>query len=124
VAGARALGPRTAIPGTPLSVRPPKRWIPDPRQPGAFVLPVRRLVRGQEQWEADRRIRFTYRRLPAFQPPEMLLTMNQPAPLPVEPARIGPYPAAQVRRVMQRRFGQDLLVVESLLRLACLPTAR
>ena len=118
----RALGPEQSIPGTPLLVRPPLGWLADRKDPRSFVLPVRRAVRGQEQWEVDRRIRFNYDRLGRFQPPvEWLRAAVGSRDFEPEPAKIGPFAAVQIRQVERRRRGRHIFVGESILRVAVLP---
>jgi hypothetical protein len=55
-----ALGDPVHVPDTPLIVRPPAGWVGDPRDAGAFVKPVRKMVWGREQWAAERKIEFRY----------------------------------------------------------------
>jgi hypothetical protein len=116
-----SLGPEQAVPHTPLLVRPPLRWVPDPSDSGSFVLPVLREARGQEYWEADRRIRFEFERWPAFQPLAEQLATEASGGFKPEPARIGPFAAVQLRQAVRRRWGRQTILRESILRVACLP---
>ncbi len=112
----RALGPEVAIRGTPLLVRLPADWRPDPRSPNAFVLPTRGAPAGPERTEFERRISFLYEHAPAFVPPlELLSGLSGVAQ--AQPAHIGPFAAVQVRQIERRRWG----VGQSILRLAVLP---
>jgi hypothetical protein len=118
----RALGPEQTIPGTPLTVRVPRGWVADRQDPGSFVLPVRRVIRGREVLVADRQIRFEYRRLPGFTPPESLFPPEKlQSPLQLEPARIGRFPAVQVRQSERRQWRRQALMVPVILRVAVLP---
>jgi len=118
----RTLGPEQTIPGTPLAVRVPRGWVADRQDPGSFVLPVRRVIRGREVLVADRRIRFHYRRLPGFVPPEALLAKETRASISqLEPARIGRFPAVQLREIEQRQWRQRPLSIPVILRVAVLP---
>ena len=119
----RALGLEQQVPGTPLFVRPPLGWIADQDAPGSFVRPVRQSIRGQERWVADRRIRFSFERLQAFQPPLAQLTAMLPSQeITPEPARIGPFPAVQIRRVIWRTWMRHRIGIEWIQRIAVLPT--
>ena len=119
----RALGPEQQVPGTPLFVRPPLGWVVDQDDPGSFVRPVRQSIRGQERWVADRRIRFSIERLPAFQPPLAQLTAMLPSQeFTPEPAKIGPFAAVQIRRVIWRTWMHQRIGIEWIQRVAILPT--
>lgn len=102
----RALAPQREIPGTPLLVRPPQDWIPDPKDSSAFLLPVRRSLRGQEIWEADRRLRFSFEQTPGFTPPTPADLEN------AAPIRIGPFPGFRVQHVLQSRWGRQQITRE------------
>ncbi len=118
-----SLGPPTAIPGTPLVVRPPHGWLQDPSNPSVFFQAVRVDVRGQRKWEISRRIQFRHRHWPSFRPLPDLLRLNNfldrmAAYLP-EQSRIGPLPAVQVRRErrLETPWGEER--GETVYRLTC-----
>ncbi len=117
----RTLGPETRVPGTPLYVRPPHGWLADPNDPGAFLLPVRTSVGRQEVSRIDRGIKVQYRRLPAFQSPAEILRMLGADHGDLRPARIGPFPAVQMRHLETRRWRRQQVVIESVQRIAILP---
>jgi len=121
VQGSRVLGPERRIPGTPLYVCPPRGWQPDPQDPSAFVLPVRVTVYGQQYAKIERKIQFTYQRLPSFRPPAEIVASLAAASSDIEPARIGTYPAVQVRQIERRRWRRQIIVAEMVLRVAVLP---
>lgn len=64
VSAARALAPDVRVGDTPLLVRPPRGWLHHPKEPGTFILPVRRSIRGREQQLIERRLKVEMRRMP------------------------------------------------------------
>jgi hypothetical protein len=124
VGRARALAPEQRVGDTPLWVRPPRGWRPDPRNPQRFILPLAEPGRrGGPDFE--RRIQFEFLRLPAFQPLEQLLRLpelSDPAEaVNVGRARIGKYDAIEVHRSELRRLGRAQIQRETILRFTCLP---
>ncbi len=120
VAESRVLGPETSVPGTPLRVRVPRDWARDRNDPGAFIKPVRGAPVGRGPFEIEPRIKFSYDRRATFIPPEELFEGMRGVTRP-EPARIGPFPAVQVRRLFERQWGPLKTTVESVVRVASLP---
>ncbi len=125
VQAASALGPLQQVGDLPLRVQPPKGWIADPRDPAAFVLPVR-----DEGWRSvalpfERRIRFEFEKLPRFLTVDELLRHSQltdpHAQQMARPASIGPYPGFETRRLEPFRIGRSNLFRETIIRMACLP---
>jgi hypothetical protein len=124
VGRARALAPEQRVGDTPLWVRPPRGWRPDPRSPQRFILPLGEPGRrGAPNFE--RRIQFEFLRLPAFAPLEQLLRLpelSDPAEVvDVGRARIGKYDAIEVHRSELRRLGRAQIQRETILRFTCLP---
>lgn len=116
-----SLGDEQAIDGTPLAVRPPAKWSAVRDQPGLFVLQVRRESAGRQRWEMDRKIQISFQPGVAFEPLAGWLAANIPGGFTPEPARIGPLAAVQIRQRLERRWGRQVLVGESVLRVTCLP---
>jgi hypothetical protein len=95
--GKSALQPAVSIPGTPLTIRAPRQWVPVNDEPGVFLLPApAAMQRRGVAAEYTKRLEFRYERRRHFD-----LPIDGAA---LEPCRIGDYPAAQVRlRRMVRR---------------------
>ena len=124
VHAAHALGREQQVGDTPLRVRLPTGWQPDPRNPHAFILPVaERSPRGSREF--GRHIVFEFTRLSAFQSAAQLL--RQPG-LRVSGelgrlarARLGRYDAVQVHEVVPVQIGRARFRSEILTRFTCLP---
>ncbi|MGD8452359.1 MAG: hypothetical protein PVJ57_11120 [Phycisphaerae bacterium] len=120
----RQLGPEREVPGTPLRVRLPHRWVADPSEPGAFLLAARHQRGGRQHFDTERRIRFVYERWPAFEPPAEHLRMTASGGYEPVPTHIGRFPGVQLHQVILRRWGprpQDLRKSETVQRMAWLP---
>lgn len=121
VRSARGLEPEQRIGDTPLSVRPPKGWRPDPGNPQRFILPTG----SKEPRKAyQRSLRFDFIHLPAFQPVEQLLQLPNLLAgqiVDVKPAQLGPYRAAQVRSIEPIQVGRMRVARETVTRITCLP---
>lgn len=120
-----ALAPERRLRDTPLLFRPPAAWIADAEMPGEFYLPLHEGEQGAVGIE--RRVRFDYRRLPTFVPPERIIVSldvggrewarsSDP-----RPTRLAGLPAVQVRRKKLVPFHGRPLGVETVLRVACSP---
>jgi|GEM_PF-1040924 len=122
VRSARALAPAQSVPGTPLKVRVPVGWHPAPDDPQTFLSPTREGER-RKLFEFERRVRFKYLVLPQFEPLERLLPrLGLGNASELTAARIGHYPAVQVRRFEPRSRGRYRLPPrQSLVRIAALP---
>lgn len=122
----RLLAPEYAVGETPLLVRPPRNWRPDPAAPGRF-LRVRVSDEDAEQGAtpAEQYLQFVYDRRGAFVPPleiiEELRWVQGSDQAQAQAARIGPYDAVQVIRSRERRFRNFRYVQENVLRVACSP---
>lgn len=121
----RALGPEQAVPGTPLRVRLPQTWQPDPADPQSFLLPCKSAAR-REAVGFERRLRFEFVELGTYQPLDALLramhltTATRASP--PRATRIGPYPAVEVRKIESRRLSnRQTLRRERIVRFTCLP---
>ncbi len=118
------LSPEQRVGATPVWVRVPRGWQVDPRNPQRFRLPVG--DRGRRAlFEFERQIEFDFVRLPTFQPLEALLQQPELARAGrvthIGPARLGPYPAVEVRRIEPRRVGRVRYARETVTRFTCLP---
>ncbi len=122
---ARALGPRQQIEGTPLSVRPPRGWHLDRRNPQRFVLPVVDESRRRRGLEFERSMEFDFLRLPNFEPLTELLRMPEVVGgrehARVSPVQLGKYPGLEVERSGLIRLGRDLWRRRTVVRFTCLP---
>ncbi len=120
----RALTPPQRIGDTPLSVRLPRGWQPDPANPQRFLLPV--ADRGRRTlFEFERRIEFTFARLPSFESPRELLARPVFGGV-VETSRaehafIGPYDALQRYESVPTRIGRAQVRRDTVTRVTCLP---
>jgi hypothetical protein len=104
---ARALGPPQHVRDTPISVRLPPDWRANPKDVREFFLPA---GGGQgRQLDVQRIIRFEFVRLSAFRPVAELAKdpriMGSCRVLEQLPARIGEYPALEVRALVSTSFG-------------------
>lgn len=120
----RALGPPQRVGDTPLVVRLPHGWQPDPANPRRFLLPV--ADRGRRAlFEFERRIEFSFVRLPSFEPPRELLARPAFSGIGdiagVGHTSIGPYDALQVHQSVPTRIGRARLRRHTVTRLTCLP---
>ncbi len=122
---AHALGPEQRVGDTPLRVRVPKDWRPYPDDPQRFILPVVSERRHRLVLEFERSVRFELLALPAFQPIESLLQFldldDQRTLATRRQARIGPYPALEVRHLVPLRLGRRVVERETIVRFTCLP---
>lgn len=127
VRGARALGPRVAIAGTPLSVAPPVGWIQSSETPGVFDKVIR-IQRGplQEGFAVEQRLQFGHARLSKTMPPLEALVLvgllNRAAQMEVGPARIGSHSGIEVRVVKPDVIQGRRVLRIRLLRAATLPS--
>ncbi len=91
VRGALALADEVAIAGTPLTVRPPKGWVQDPRNPYVFGKWVRKRVWGREVWAAERKLEFGCNDHFA----QLTRLFQAAAASPGQPARVGGFDGVQ-----------------------------
>lgn len=125
---ARALGPEQRVLGTPFHVRLPKDWVPAPDDPRCFVLPFESRARRGEI-EIERRLTFEFVDLASFTSLDTLLramhlTTTTRSSLP-RAARIGPYPAVEVRKIESQRISRrQTLRRERIVRFTCLPNGK
>jgi len=121
---ARALGPEQRVASTPLIVRLPRDWQPDPSDPRRFLLPV--ADRGRRAlFEFERRISFDFERRPTFESLEEWLARGELRALGrvvhVSPAKLGRYDALQIHQATPWRIGRLRLERHVITRVTCLP---
>ena len=126
VRGGRALGEEVRIEGTPLTVRPPKGWLQDPRNPGVFVKTVRSRGWRRERWVVERKIEFYYKRWRTPQSLLYLLKLSNyrdvvAAAYEPESAPIGRFDGVQIRRARVFEWRGRREVGESIYRLVSTP---
>lgn len=123
---ARALGPLTAIPGTPLAVCPPPGWISSRNRPGLFeqISQVRRTIWGDQQ-QVARRIEIGYRQFPHHvSAADALLKLGLADREALEtalPAKIGKFDGVEVRWESAVQIGRRAWIRGRLVRAATLP---
>jgi len=116
----RALGPRTRVAGTPLTVRPPHGWRPDPNNPGVFRPARGRVVRGGD--ELFRFVRYAYHYEGRYVDPLLFLDEIPGEPsFPPRRARLAGLDGIEVIRPRALRLGREIYPVETVLRVACSP---
>lgn len=124
VAASRALGPAVAIPGTKLTVRPPKGWTQVPGNAGTFSLLVRgERAGGEESYE--KQIRFDAGKLPLFLPAERFFDPQTLGSQPVA-RKVAELNGLQAKRRVKRRLprlfgGYESYIKETVVRVAVSP---
>jgi len=121
---ARALQPPVHIKGTPLLVRAPKDWVQHEDEPRVFFLPAERGRWGRDRQVVGRSLTVQWGRQDAFAAPEEFLAYQDHSDamksFDLEPARIGPLSAIQVRRA-PLGGGRAAVAQQTILRVACSP---
>lgn len=120
VQASRRLGPEVHIPGTPVSVRPPEDWVPDPHLPGSFFREARITGWGGEQTVPERRVTIGYfRSSTPVTARDVLEKLGWPAD--ARPARIGPLDGVQARIFKEGVLRGHRYTRELVLRVATTP---
>lgn len=124
VQSSRAVGPPRHISGTPLHVRLPRDWKPDPKHPQRFLIPIESRS-WRSEFEFERRIQFTYKRLPHYEPLEELLRRPELGGLgsvtDARQARIGGFAAVELHQTVMLRMRRMRLPRQIISRFTCLP---